>query len=93
MKMDLQKNIGEHTVDDFLIAMEQFDKVHIEPVQKVLIVPPASYEEMKKIFDGAGVKVVKNQSIDSKVVGYLMDCESAEKCLKGEINERNAIPR
>lgn len=73
--------------DVFLKAMEQFDKAHIEPVQKVFIVSPAYYNEAKKLFDGTGVKVVKNQSIDPKVVAYLMDKESADECLKGEIND------
>lgn len=73
--------------DVFLKAMEQFDKAHIEPVQKVFIVSPTYYNEAKKLFDGTGVKVVKNQSIDPKVVAYLMDKESADECLKGEIND------
>lgn len=79
---------GKLTVDDFLSAMEQFEKAHIEPVQPVFIAHPSYYDEAKKLFDGTGVKVVKNQSIDPKVVSYLMDKESADKCLKGETNEQ-----
>lgn len=76
---------GKLTVDIFLSAMEQFDKAHIEPVQKVFIVSPAYYDEAKKLFDGTSVKVVKNQSLDPKVVAYLMDKESADECLRFEL--------
>lgn len=76
---------GKLTVDDLLSVMEQFDKAHIEPVQKVFIVNPDYYDEAKKLFDGTSVKVVKSQSIDPKVVAYLMDKESADKCLRFEL--------
>lgn len=76
---------GRLMVDDLLSAIEQFEKAHREPVQPVFIVHPSYYDEAKKLFDGTGVKVVKNQSIDPKVVAYLMDKESADECLRFEL--------
>lgn len=76
---------GKLTVDNFLSVIEQFDKAHKEPVQKVFIVNPDYYDEAKKLFDGTSVKVVKSQSIDPKVVAYLMDKESADECLRFEL--------
>ena len=75
---------GKLTIDDVKKTIEAFDRVCIEPVQKAFVVSPAYYEEAKELFNKCGVKVVKSQSIDPKVVGYLMDEDNAEKCIEKE---------
>lgn len=42
------------------------------------------YAEAKKLFSNSDIKVVKSQTIDPKVVGYLMEKGAAEKCMDYE---------
>ena len=79
--MVMKMTSGRLTIDDVKKTIEAFDRGCIEPVQKAFVVSPAYYEEAKELYNKCGVKVVKSQSIDPKVVGYLMD-EDSDKCLK-----------
>lgn len=70
--------------EDLNRLIEKFDKAHTTPVQKVFIAYPAYYEEAKRLLEKCGVKGIKVQSVDPKVIGYLMDEESADECVEME---------
>ena len=75
---------GKLTVEDVIKAMEQFDRAHIEPVPKVIIANPSNYEELKKWFSDSEIRIVPSQFIDPNVSFYLMDEDTADRCLERE---------